>query len=130
MRIQLPTGQLSLSGFWFIKSILYLETQMNSYPHHMANHMNRTAHRSSGNQQSETKEMGKKEERSYTCGCGRRGSRRTSRCSSGGGSCGGRSARRACASCSGAYRSCPYPSPANPKRRKQETRQESADDGG
>jgi hypothetical protein len=50
---------------------------------------------------------------SYTCGCERRGSRRRSRCSSGGGSCGDRSARRACASCSGAYRSCPYPSPAN-----------------
>jgi hypothetical protein len=48
---------------------------------------------------------------SHTCGCGRRGSRRRSRCSSGGGSCGGRSGCRACASCSGACRSCPYPSP-------------------
>ena len=49
---------------------------------------------------------------SYTCGCGRRGNRRRSRCSSVGGSSGGRSGCRACASCSGACRSCPYPSPA------------------
>jgi hypothetical protein len=49
----------------------------------------------------------------YTCGCGRRGSRTRSRCSSGGGSSCGRTGRRACASCSGACRSCPCPSPAS-----------------
>jgi hypothetical protein len=37
----------------------------------------------------------------------------SSRCSSGGGSSCGRTGRRACASCSGACRSCPYPSPAS-----------------
>jgi hypothetical protein len=39
--------------------------------------------------------------RSYTCGCGRQGNRRRSRCSSGGGSCGGHSGCTTCASCSG-----------------------------
>jgi hypothetical protein len=53
--------------------------------------------------------------KSYTCGCVPRGSRMRSRCSSGGGSSCGRTGCRGCASCSGACRSCPYPSPA--KRR-------------
>jgi hypothetical protein len=53
--------------------------------------------------------------KSYTCGCVPRGSRMRSRCSSGGGSSCGRTGCRGCASCSGACRSCPYPSPAKPR---------------
>lgn len=40
------------------------------------------------------RDLGRREGRAYTCGCGRPGNRTRSRCSSGGGSCGGRNGCR------------------------------------
>ena len=51
----------------------------------------------------------RRDEGTHSCGCERRGTRRTSTCSSASASCGGRTARIACGSCCGACRTTRFP---------------------